>query len=272
MSNRFRQPQNLGCARFSLVMARPAQCNKVVECIRLGNTPWDDMMHVKFLFFPRKRTLLFPASTANITVTTSRNFRKLFPIFPAFVVPRTSALPVGVIGTDFSYDPRRYITILRAKSFRPGIKAAKNFAAKITLFLLRPFTIPSFLMIAGHITKTPSFRLISKSFKNGPAIFASLFNTRSRLSMTYFFSFIPSWATVCSGTIARTILSTTSASKKLVTLSTMMLNWIHVCIINHFLNINKYFDIACQRIEEAYRQPDMLIEQSAKKPEQDSFL
>lgn len=33
----------------------------------------------------------------------------------------------------------------------------------------------------------------------------------------------------------------------------------------------KYFDIACRRIEEAYRQPDMFIS-AAKKPQQDSFV
>jgi site-specific DNA-methyltransferase (adenine-specific) len=33
----------------------------------------------------------------------------------------------------------------------------------------------------------------------------------------------------------------------------------------------KYFDIACRRIEEAYKQPDLFIEQQAK-PKQDSFI
>jgi DNA modification methylase len=34
----------------------------------------------------------------------------------------------------------------------------------------------------------------------------------------------------------------------------------------------KYFDIACQRIEDAYKQPDMLVEQTNKTtPEQDGF-
>lgn len=34
----------------------------------------------------------------------------------------------------------------------------------------------------------------------------------------------------------------------------------------------RYFDIACRRIEEAYRQPDMLIAQPAPRPEQISLL
>lgn len=34
----------------------------------------------------------------------------------------------------------------------------------------------------------------------------------------------------------------------------------------------KYFDIACTRIEEAYAQPDMFIEQPSEPPKQDDFL
>lgn len=34
----------------------------------------------------------------------------------------------------------------------------------------------------------------------------------------------------------------------------------------------RYFDIACKRIEEAYRQPDMFVQQPAAKPQQESLL
>lgn len=240
------QSQHLGGTWLSAMVARPAKCNQVFNRIGLGDTPRDDVVNVEPLALSSKRALCSPALAARMTVARPDILGHIFPVSSAPVMFRRPAFPLWMFLFSFADNLSRYVAFVRAKATRLTIKGAKLFPTTIARQNLRLFAIPSCAVIAGHIAKAPSVSVVSVNLKGRATSFTNLFFTR--LGFLALAS-------------PRTIGAAAAPPEGFAALFAVFLNIFHVRNIPAKRRKIKYFDIACRRVEEAYRQPDLFIEQ-----------
>ena len=249
MSSASFQPQNFVGAWLGTMVARPAKCNKVFDSVGLGNAPRDDVVNVKFLSLSGERSLCPAALAARMAVTRPDILGHIFPVSSAPVMFRRPAFPLWMFLFSFADNLSRYVAFVRAKETRLTIKGAKLFPTTITRQNLRLFAIPSCAVIAGHIAKAPSVSVVSVNLKGRATSFTNLFFTR--LGFLALAS-------------PRAIGAAAAPAEGFAALFAVFLNIFHVRNIPTKLRKIKYFDIACRRVEEAYRQPDMFVQRPPK--------
>ena len=244
MSSALFQPQHFGRAWLGAVVTGPTKRNQVFNRVGLGDTPRDDVVNVEPSALFRERAFFSSALAARVTVARSDLFGHIFPVRSTPVMLGRSPLPLWVFLLGFADNVSRYVAFVRAKAPRFASETAKTFAATIASQNLGFFAIPSCAVIAGHIAKAPSVSVVSVNLKGRATSLTNLFGPGFGL------------LTLAS---PRAIGATAAPPEGFTALFAIFSNIFHVWNISQKRREIKYFKIACKRVEEAYRQPDMFV-------------
>lgn len=267
-----RQPSNNIGARFAAVVARPAKRDQVFKRIGRCDAPRDNVMHIQAAALSCQCFLSSPTVFALTPIADTRRLRLSSPISAALVVDGCATLPLRAVRAAFSPRTRQRVTIVAAKPFLFAIKSLKPRPAMGARFGGRLNAAPTCFVIAGHVAKAARSRVVSKCFKSLAASFASFGNARFGLTLPAPNPPVPRGASIGPCAIHAAILAPRSSGKWLGALGAgVMDRFCHAEIITIARSKINYFDIACRRVEEAYRQPDMFIQPPAPKPEQITF-
>jgi len=267
MSRALTQPGNFGGAGFRPVMARAAEGNKVAGGVRRGNAPRDNVVNVQLLPLARQRALRSSALTARIPVTFADCLGGFLPCNPALVMLGRAALPPGAVGARSAHKVGQNIAVVRAKAPRLAIKAAKLFTARGTFCDSGFLAAPARSVIAGHIAKPARFGVIGVCLKSLAATFTVFRNAGLRLALAASPALVPRGTSIGTGASAGAILAAGASGKMDAAFCAVMVNGLHKKNIRRTRFNNKDFNIACKRVDEATRQPDLFVE-PIKKPEQ----
>lgn len=256
MSSAIFQSQNFSGTWLGAVVTGPTKCNQVFNRVGLGDTPRDDVVNVEPLALSCERAFCSSALAARVTVARSDLLGHIFPVRSTPVMLRRSTLPLWVFLLGFANNVSRYVAFVRAKAPRLAIETAKTFTATIASQNLGFFAIPSCAVIAGHIAKAPSVSVVSVNLKGRATSFTNLFGP----GLGFFALASP-----------RAIGATAAPPEGFTALFAIFLNIFHVRNIPEKRREIKHFDIACKRVEEAYRQPDLFVSQPRVEPVQEGF-
>ena len=160
--------------------------------------------------------------------------------------------------------PIRLLAVQTTEARKTGYSASLAFTT----------LIPARLHIAISTTKnrliSPRSRLLD--IKRFTALFANnILSFFFSVSCYTFKPFIPRGFFNRVRAQARTVFSSLAPIKGNLAFKACVVNLFHSASIYYVLCLCKYFDIACKRIEEAYKSPDMFIE-AAKKPTQEALF
>ena len=209
--------------------------------------------------------LVFAAALASVATYPARHFGNALPFRPPFVVLGRAALPLGAGAAGHSAIARRHVARVRAKLSWLTLKGSEPFTAGFAALHLGFFAIPSFPMIASHAAKLRIIRPIQVNAIISPAPLTCPDDLGEGLPLAALHSGIPRRAAIRAGAFSRAILSRLPTDKRLGALFAGMVNW-----LVHMRNITgtgfriKYFAIACRRVDEATRQPDLFVEHAPK--------
>ena len=142
---------------------------------------------------------------------------------------------------------------MTAKTTIFAVKCVKGVSTMVARMTGRLNTAPPRLVVAGHVAESSRFSVICKCLKRFAASLADINGARlglGRLAGT--------------GAIA-------SASIADEGYSAFFTYFFHSSRVSENLMNIKHFDIACRRVDEATRQPDMFIAPPAPQPTQEGF-
>ena len=139
-------------------------------------------------------------------------------------------------------------------------RAITNFAW-FSALLTGVISRPTVRKIASLTAKFPRsfFQPVAMHRCLGSAMSAEDRNARAWPAGRSRFSCIPGWASIGVMTGARAILSIAFASERFAALGARMMNSFHAQTIAYTTSVRNNFDIACRRIEQAYRQRDLFV-------------
>lgn len=245
-----RKPSDNFWLRFASVMAGAAECHKIVQGVGFGNGPWDDVVNVKFPALARQSRLMFAARLAAVAVTGPRKISLQMPVRPSPVVSRRAALPQGAGRSTFRPRAGGNIAGMSAEAARLTVEALKRYPAMVAVLGCRLHPAPSGLVVARHVAEPASVGVIGKSLKWFSTAFTGFDDPRPWLGWLARPGAIPP------APVARECRSA------------FWTCFFHSQTVSESDRVFKNFDIACRRVDEAARQPDMLIPATMPKPTQ----
>lgn len=273
MCRAFHQPFDHIGARLAPVMARPAQCYEIGNRVGLTNRPRNNVVNVKPLAFPGKRGFRLAASFARSSVAHPSSLRGCCPVSAPAVMLGRPPLPLrtgrsrksAVAGGDITWVAAELPVF--ASELREGLSACGAVPAET----LNP--TPAVCVIAGHSAENGAVCPICGHGEGFPTPSASLGNLCGSTIGPGAKATIPGWSTIRSSAVMAAVLAIAFAGERLPTLRAKVMDWF--ChgenIARTSCNIN-YFDIACRRVDEAARQPDLLIPETRPAPVQEQLL
>lgn len=244
---------------FVAMVAGTAERNQIVKRIGSPYAPRNDVVNIQAPALAAERRFLLSAGLALVAVARSRGFSLNEPVGPAPVVDGCPALPLRAFRPPFGPSSGSGVAGMAAESAVLAIKSLKGFPAMVTVLDSGLNAAPPRFVVAGHVAKSPRFRVIGESFKLASASLAILNYAGFRLTFPAFNSSPPRRPPVRPGALATAIFSAGATSKWLGALGACVMDRFHAGIITRTGLFIKYFDIACRRVEEATRQPDLFI-------------
>lgn len=273
MCRALHQPFDHIGARLAPVMARPAQCHEIGNRVGLTNRPRDNVVNVKSLAFPGKRGFRLAASLARSAVARPSSFRRCGPVSAPAVMLGRSPLPLWTGRSGKSAVARGDITGVAAKLpvFASELRKGLSACGAVPAGTLNP--IPAVCVIAGHGAENGAVCPICGHAEGFPAPGASLGNLCGSTIGPGAKAAIPRWSTIRSSAVMAAVFAIALAGERLSTFGAKVMDWF--ChgenIARTRCNI-KNFDTACRRVDEAARQPDLLIPETRPAPVQEGFL
>jgi len=273
MCNAIAQPFDSFRPWFCPVMTRPAQGNQVFKGVGIGHRPRDNVVNVKAFACSRHFRLLLAAAPALVTVCRTRPFGNRFPVWPALIVLRRAALPLMAGTARHSAISRRYVAGMGAKLSCLTIKGAKWISASFAFGGVRPCARPPRAMVASHIAKLCVFGPVLVNAKGISAPLACAINLGKWPALAASGASVPRRPPILAGALSRTVFSRIPTDERLSALCAGVMNGLcHAGSISGTrFNIN-YFDIACRRVDEATRQPDLFVAPPTQAPKQEPMI
>jgi len=257
-------------AGFAAVMAGSTKRYQVFNRVGLGDAPRDNVVHVQTPALACKRIFLPAATFALPFITNARSLGLNGPISAAPVMCRGAALPLGAVASAFDPSARLHIARMAAKSTRFAIKSFELCSALVACFGRRLDPAPARFVIASHIAEAARFSVISERLKLSTATLTHLGNSCFGFPLAPLGPAIPRRPAIRPCASRATVFSCGPASERFAALGACVMNSFHRETITRTRNAIKYFDIACKRVEEATRQPDLFVD-TPKAPEQTGF-
>lgn len=248
-----RKPSNNIGLWLASVVARPAKRHQIFQSIRLGNGPRDDVVNIQFTAFSGQIRLSLPACFAGVFVSRPCKLGLGHPVSAALVVPRRPAFPLRASGAALSANARGYIAGMSAEPARFAIETLKRCPAMCAVLSDRLYPAPSGLVVTRHVAEPARVGVIGKSLKGLAATLTGFECARLRLGRL-----------TLPGAIRPAPVAREHRSAFFACL-------FHRRTIAKICRNIKYFDIACRRVDEASRQPDLLIPQPKPQPVQEGF-
>ena len=188
---------------------------------------------------------------------------------PAFNASATKAGNNGDLGA-----PVRFLLaplVHGVLAFRAAVAGDSRLAAAKALAVTVP---PAYRVAAGRtepclLTTGPALLDIKRRAARGAsAIFAGLGPVRRKPAHTG----IPSGRSVAASAGHRAILAARAPGETSAALGAIVLDCFHANILPQGKRMAKPFDIACRRVDEAARQPDLLIPETRAAPVQEQLI
>ena len=256
-------------ARFASVMAGTAQRDEVGYRVGLADRPRNNVVNVKPLALSIKRGFRLSATLASPAVSHSSGFGRRGPVGTPSIVRGCAALPLRAVGTAFRPRARCGVATMAAKPARFTVKRLKGISAMVASLTSRLHPAPAGLVVASHIAKPPRSDLVSGSLKAFAAAFARFHDARPGLPFAAFGATVPRRPPVRPRAVMPAILPVPVAGEGFPALGACVVNWFcHGKTITRTRLDNKHFAIACKRVDEAARQPDLLIPETRTAPVQ----
>lgn len=260
-------------ARFASVMAGSAQRDEVSDCVGLTDRPRNNVVNVKPLTDAGKRGFRLAASFTLPTVANPSSLRGCRPISTPAIMLGRSALPLRAVRSRKCAIARGDITGVAAKLpvFASELRECLTASGALSVGTLNP--APSVCVITKHGAKHCAFRPIGGHAEFFAATSANPGNSCGSAIGASLNPPIPRRAAIRPCAIMPAVFAVTVAIKGFATLGTDMVNWFcHMPTIKQKAMDIKHFAIACKRVDEATRQPDMLVEQPKPQPVQEDLF
>lgn len=267
------QPSNNLRARLIPVVAGSAKRDQIFECIRLAYGPRNNVVNVQPFSFPCQRSLWLSAGLAPVPVSDPRSIGLSLPVCAPAIVSGSSAFPLGAFFAGKRPVARCYVARVTAELSHLASKMSEILPAVITASLNTLCAVPPMGVIASHRAKDGAIGSIGGNTEALATTGAGFISFGRSPIRTGFGAAVPGWATVRPRASMAAISAISPASKSSSALNACVVNWLcHAGDVARTRINYKYFDMACKRVDEATRQPDMFVQAPPPAPTQESLL
>ena len=241
------------------VVTGTAEGNQVSRFIGRLDAPRNDVVHVHQ--FPGASEVggQLSAVFASVLVALPYGRRNPLPVLTAPVVSGRAALPSGALRPRLRPGAGRDIARVAAIGARGALGKREARPAVGANCVLRSNSIPSAPVVTRHIAEPARSSLVGECLKLNPAAFAYFLNTGAGFPFATAHPPVPGWASVRAGAVARAVFSPRWPGERSAAFGAGVKDRFHEPnIAGISMGIND-FEIACRRVEEATRQPDLFI-------------
>lgn len=247
-------------AWFVPMVTGTAERNQVRRFVGRLHAPRNDVMHVHQFPSARKIRGQLPAVFAGLLVAVPHGRRNPLPVLTAPVVTGRSTLPSRAIRSRLCPGARRGIARMAAVGARIALGKREARSAVGADRVLRSNPAPPVPVVARHIAEPPGSGVVGERFKSNAATLADLLNAGARFPLGAAHPAVPCRASIRSGAVSRAVFSPRPSGERHAAFGAGVMGCFHALnIAGTGMGIND-FDIACRRVDEATRQPDLFVE------------
>lgn len=251
------------------VMAGAAKRNQIGYGVRLGHRPRNDVVNVKPFALSVHLSLPLAAALASPAVTLTSSLGGQRPISTPAIVLRCAALPLRAVAAGKRACAGCRAARVAAKPARVTSKIGESLLAVFARSINASLPAPPVSVVAGHSAKHCRFGARQRGLKFQSAAKAAFGDLRLWLPLAALQAAVPSGATVRARAVMAAIFPAALAVEGFAALGAGVVNWLcHAETIARTRFKYNYFDIACRRVDEAARQPDLLIPETRQAPQQ----